>query len=105
MRISDWSSDVCSSDLNDLQLLLDDETAHIVVGEAGALAQGLRAGLDITAQGNRQQALNQAGARTTGARGLAATAHRVERMRAALDALDDSALGNAVAATDFRIGG
>src|SRR3546814_16897628 len=42
MRISDWSSDVCSSDLGDLRAVLDvDEAAHLPHGLGDAQGDGL----------------------------------------------------------------
>src|SRR3546814_8867583 len=49
MRISDWSSDVCSSDLHDAAArddLFDQRAAREVVGEAGLLLEETRFGVE-----------------------------------------------------------
>src|SRR3546814_3880347 len=50
MRLSDWSSDVCSSDLNRLYAVLMAKIAYIGLGIMGAPMAGhlVRAGHDVT---------------------------------------------------------
>src|SRR3546814_12742065 len=51
MRISDWSSDVCSSDLADIETLLIDEIGRLAVGMdhdmIGGAALGCKGGVHI----------------------------------------------------------
>ena len=47
---------------NGSELLFEDQPADIVMGEAGAFAHRLRAGLHFRAQSQRQQAFHQPGA-------------------------------------------
>src|SRR3546814_5608401 len=50
MRISDWSSDVCSSDLLKIDDVVGAISAHLVAGIWGTLAVGILGGGNLMAQ-------------------------------------------------------
>ena len=86
-----------------LEALFQEQTAHVVVAEAGAFAQRRRPRLHFVTQRQREQVFDQPGARSATGRGLAGAAHGVEAARPCLDGLHHPALGHAVATADFRI--
>ena len=89
-----------------LQFLFHDQAAHVVMVEAGACAEGLRAAFDLAAERQGKQPFDQIGATAAAGRSLALAADRIEAVRAVIDdAGDDLPLAHTVAAADFRIVG
>ena len=90
------------------ELVLADRRAHLLVRVVGAAAHrlGLRRGGIIAARGDRQDLLDQPGARTARSGRLGVLPHVLQREQALLaDRLDDVALAHAVAAAHLHVVG
>src|SRR3546814_17690671 len=61
MRISDWSSDVCSSDLVELAVVIGSPARCVSIDEAMSYIAGYSIGLDMTVRGTEDRSFRKSG--------------------------------------------